>query len=289
MRGRYNRRGGYGGYPPYVPVAVRREKALKEAKKLEKSGCKLSPVEISGRAIAKTFWGKSWCEHLESFSDFSNRLPRGQRYARNGSVIDLQIATGTITALVSGSEIYKQTIIVKTLPRAKWSKIKKTCSGQIGSLLNLLQGQFSDEVMAVIAEPQAGLFPKPTEIKMNCSCPDFADLCKHLAAILYGVGNRLDHEPELLFKLRGVNPNELIDEALTDADFSGGSESELADSDLSSLFGIELEAEDLQQTPQPATQEKKVSKKKTRPAKKSAVKKAQPVKKSGVKKARKKK
>lgn len=273
MRGRYNRGGGYGGFAPYVPVAVRREKALKEAKKLEKNGRKLSPVEISGRVIAKTFWGKAWCEHLESFSDFSNRLPRGQRYARNGSVFDLQIATGTITALVSGSEIYKQTITVKTLSRTKWSKIKKTCSGQIGSLLNLLQGQFSDEVMAVIAEPQAGLFPKPSEIKMTCSCPDFAGLCKHLAAILYGVGNRLDHQPELLFRLRDVDPNELIDEALTDADFSGGSESELADSDLSSLFGIELETEDLKQTPKPKAQEKKVSKKKARSAKKRIVKK----------------
>ena len=273
MSRRYNQRGSYGGYPPYVPVAVRREKALREIKKIEQSGRKLSPVEISGRVIAKTFWGKAWCEHLESFSDFSNRLPRGKTYARNGSVIDLQIATGTITALVSGSEIYEQTITIKTLPKAKWSKIKKTCSGQIGSLLNLLQGQFSDEVMTVIAEPRAGLFPKPSEIEMNCSCPDFADLCKHLAAILYGVGNRLDHEPELLFKLRGVNPNELIDEALTDANFSSGSESELADSDLSSLFGIELETEDIQQTPQPGAQ-KKASKKKVGPAKKSAVKKA---------------
>src|SRR6516165_2714205 len=95
------------GFRPYVPVAQRRAQAAREVAKRQKKGQTVSPVVIEGRAIATTFWGKAWCDNLESYSDFANRLPRGRTYVRNGSVIDLQITPGQIKALVSGSEIYK--------------------------------------------------------------------------------------------------------------------------------------------------------------------------------------
>src|SRR6202048_743999 len=94
------------GWRPYVSVAERRRQAQREMAKLTKKGQTVSPVVIEGRTIVKTFWGKAWCENLERYSDFANRLPRGRTYVRNGSVIDLQITPGEIKAMVSGSEIY---------------------------------------------------------------------------------------------------------------------------------------------------------------------------------------
>src|SRR5438046_5035061 len=116
-------------FRPYVSVAKRRANALREVKKLAKKGHKTSPVEIAGRAIAKSFWGKAWCDNLESYSDFSNRLPRGRTYARNGSVIDLRIETGMVKALVSGSDIYSVEIGVQPLAATTWGAIVKECSG----------------------------------------------------------------------------------------------------------------------------------------------------------------
>ena len=178
---------------------------------LRKRGVDIQPVEIEGRKIAKTFWGEAWCDHLESFSDFENRLPRGRTYVRNGSVCHLAIAKGKIEAKVSGSEIYNLRIQIKTLPAKKWKAVKRRCAGQIGSLLELLQGNLSDHVMEVVTDRKEGLFPLPGEISFDCDCPDWAVMCKHVAAVLYGVGARLDEKPELLFTLRGVNHEELID------------------------------------------------------------------------------
>ena len=166
---------------------------------LRKKGVNVQPVVIEGRKIAKSFWGEAWCGHLESFSDFENRLPRGRSYVRNGSVCHLAVAKGRIEAKVSGSELYNVKVAVKTLPGKRWNAVKGRCSGQIGSLLELLQGRLSDHVMAVVTDRQDGLFPSPKEISFECSCPDWAVMCKHVAAVLYGVGARLDAKPELLF------------------------------------------------------------------------------------------
>ena len=185
----------YGQYPPYVPVAQRRAQAAREVQKRIKKGETVSPVVIEGRAIATTFWGKAWCENLESYSDYENRLPRGRTYVRNGSVVDLQIKPGQITALVSGSELYKISITIAPLPALEWASIKTRCAGQVGSLVELLQGKLSKSVIEIVTAREGGLFPKPREIKKSCSCPDSAGLCKHLAAVLYGVGARLDHTP----------------------------------------------------------------------------------------------
>jgi uncharacterized Zn finger protein len=229
------------GFKPYVPVAKRRANALREVKKLAGKGKTISPVQISGRAIATTFWGKSWCDHLESYSDFSNRLPRGRTYARNGSVVDLQIEPGKVTSLVSGSRLYRITIQIKPLVNTCWGQIRSECGGQIGSLVELLQGKLSKGVMEIVTRRPGGMFPTPAEIEMSCSCPDYAGMCKHIAATLYGVGNRLDLQPELLFKLRKVDHLDLIAGAgapLAEPNLAAGAT--LADDLLSQVFGIDL-------------------------------------------------
>ncbi|RRJ98824.1 hypothetical protein Ga0100230_010880 [Opitutaceae bacterium TAV3] len=240
-RGVYVSDYGYGGFAPYVPVAERRAKAAKEARKAAKNGKPLSPVNITGKKISTTFWGNAWCQHLESFSDYANRLPRGRTYVRNGSVIDLQIVPGRITAQVMGSQLYRQTITIAPLAPARWDAIKQRCAGNINSLVDLLKGRLSDGVMQVITDRKDGLFPAPSEIKMECTCPDMASLCKHLAAVLYGVGARLDTQPELLFTLRGVDHMELLAAATTGAVQIGADTSALAADQLGDVFGIEID------------------------------------------------
>jgi uncharacterized Zn finger protein len=228
---------------PYVSVAERRRKAEREMARLQKKGHKASPVVIHGRAIAATFWGKAWCDNLERYSDFANRLPRGRTYVRNGSVCDLQVAPGEVKALVSGSELYKVAVRVKPVPKPRWTAICKDCAGAIDSLVELLQGRFSKGVMERICQQRTGLFPAPAEIEMTCSCPDWATMCKHVAAVLYGVGARLDVAPELLFKLRQVDESQLIARAGKVLPLSAKAPSAgrvLGEKGLSELFGIEM-------------------------------------------------
>ena len=204
-------------FRPYVSAAERRRRAAKAAQKMSKGGRKLAPVEISGRAIATTFWGMAWCDNLESYSDFANRLPRGRTYARNGSVIDLQIESGKVTALVQGSDLYKISITLHALASARWRQFKSAAAGKVTNLLDLLQGRLGKELLADITARDRGLFPAPKEIKLECSCPDWAGMCKHVAAVLYGVGARLDMKPELFFTLRGVDMQELLTAASANA------------------------------------------------------------------------
>ncbi len=233
-------------FKPYVSVAQRRAQAMREVAKRTKKGATLSPVKIEGRKISTTFWGKAWCANLEAYHDYANRLPRGASYVRNGSVIDLQISPSTITALVSGSEVYEIKITIKQLSKDQWSSIKTRCAGQIGSLIELLQGKLSKHVLDIVTQAKDGLFPKPAEIKMECNCPDYAGMCKHLAAVMYGVGARLDSQPELLFKLRQVDHLELIQGANSPSLTASKSQAPkiLAnDSALGDIFGIEMSPE----------------------------------------------
>jgi uncharacterized Zn finger protein len=239
--------GYYGDWKPYVSVAQRRAKAARHAAQVaNKEKRALAPVKIEGRQIARSFWGLAWCDNLERYSDYSNRLPRGRTYVRNGSVVDLQILSGKIKALVAGSEVYTVTVSISTLNKAVWKRIKHDCSRSIDSLIDLLQGRFDKGIMQRLTERDSGLFPKPAEIKMSCSCPDSAWLCKHIAAVLYGVGAQLDNAPELLFKLRAVDHLELISQAVAADNLdrtlgSSGPEGALAGSDLEELFGIEID------------------------------------------------
>src|SRR5580704_6054625 len=230
-------------YRPYVSAAERRSQAQQEMANLSKKGYPFSPVVIEGRTIVKTFWGKAWCENLERYSDYANRLPRGRTYVRNGSVIDLQIGHGEINALVSGSSIYKVAVKIAPVSKARWKAICEDCSGGIESLVELLQGQFSNGVMERICQQKTGLFPTPAEIKLSCSCPDWAGMCKHVAAVLYGIGARLDQQPELLFRLHELNEKDLIASAgksLKLTKKAPPSKKILESDDLSALFGLEI-------------------------------------------------
>jgi uncharacterized Zn finger protein len=228
---------------PYVPVHVRRQRAEREMARLRKKGQPVSPVVVLGRAIANTFWGQSWCRNLEGYSDYSNRLPRGRTYVRNGSVVDLQIAPGGVSAWVSGSSLYEVRVEVAAVPKARWSALCKDCAGGIDSLVELLQGRLSKGVMERICRQKTGLFPSPREIEFECSCPDWASMCKHVAAVLYAVGARLDEQPELVFALRKVDEKDLIAKAGQDLPLArkGRLAGKLLDEKgLSEIFGIEI-------------------------------------------------
>ncbi|MEB0139420.1 MULTISPECIES: SWIM zinc finger family protein [unclassified Undibacterium] len=234
----------YGAWGPYISVAERRRQAERVLASLRKKGRNCQPVVVEGRAIARSFWGKKWCENLEAYSDYANRLPRGRSYVRNGSVLDLQIVEGKISALVSGAHVYEVSISVQPLEKTRWKAVLEQCAGKLASLLELLQGRISEEVMELVSRPQSGLFPAPKQISLRCSCPDSASMCKHIAAVLYGVGTRFDSQPELLFRLRHVDPSELIQQAgslsALSTSMPGGKQS-LDSADLSALFGIDLE------------------------------------------------
>ncbi|MGI9334482.1 MAG: hypothetical protein ACR2RL_15140 [Gammaproteobacteria bacterium] len=235
-------------WKPYVPAAARRANAKRIMASRRKRGLPVEPVEVKGRIIARSFWGGAWCDHLHKFSDYANRMPRGATYVRNGSVCHLAIESGEVNALVMGSELYEVRIRVKPLAAKRWRDVKQRCAGSIGSLLELLEGRLSDHVMACVTDPRDGLFPLPEEIRLECSCPDWATMCKHLAAALYGVGARLDHQPELLFTLRGVDQRELVaDEsnaidAVTAAVGRAAAHHQRLDANvLGDVFGIEIE------------------------------------------------
>lgn len=233
----------YFSWKPYVPVAERRRKAQKQMEKARKKGEVFSPVTLAGHAIARTFWGKAWCQNLERYSDYSNRLPRGRSYVRSGAVIDLKIGAGVVTARVSGSSIYQTTVTVSALPKARWQAIAADCAGSIDSLIELMQGRLSKGVMERICREGAGLFPGPKEITFDCSCPDWAAMCKHVAAVLYGVGARLDEGPDLLFTLRKVDAAALVagaGENLALANKAPAAGRLLDQAKIGEVFGIEM-------------------------------------------------
>jgi uncharacterized Zn finger protein len=249
----------YFGRKPYVAVAARRQKAERTAGKLQKKGQTLSPVIASRGAIAKSFWGNAWCQNLERYSDYSNRLPRGRTYLRNGSVIDLKVEAGEVTAQVMGSSLYRISVKISEVAGAHWQGIANDCAQSIDSLVELLQGRLSNSVMERITRPETGLFPSPKEISFSCSCPDSAAMCKHIAATLYGIAVRLDAEPELLFGLRKVDAKELIarvgDQAVH-AQRKPSAGRILDSAKLADVFGIDFGSADTEPPHRPAAKKR---------------------------------
>lgn len=233
----------FSSWKPYVPVAKRRASATRFAATLKKKGVAVSPVVVQGRAIARSFWGKAWCENLEAYSDFSNRLPRGRTYVRNGSVVHLGLERGAVHAHVAGSRMYETRVEVTPLVRTRWKELVQRHSSQVSSLVDLLQGRLPTSLLEALADRSSGLFPAPKELKFECSCPDWATMCKHVAAVLYGVGARLDAQPELFFLLRGVEVSDLATSGATPDFGAGGGSGDLGAEDLGALFGIELAGE----------------------------------------------
>ena len=232
-------------FPPYVPVAERRAQAAAAlAKLLKKRGRAPTPIAaIRSRTLTTTFWGKAWCDNLARYADFATRLPRGRTYARNGSVVDLAIERGIVRAYVAGSELYETSVRVAAMPAPRWKEVVGRCTGKIGSLVALLKGELSADVLAVLADARKGLFPEPREIEFACSCPDEAEMCKHVAAVLYGVGIRLDAEPALFFTLRDVDQSALLSSAATGAvsRTKGSGGKRIAADKLADVFGIDLD------------------------------------------------
>lgn len=239
----------YRGYPKYVSVAEKKAKAAKKLKQLKKKQPGIKPVVIEGNALARTWWGKSWNKNLERYADYTNRIGRGRSYVRHGAVLDLKIKSGQVTALVQGStsKPYEVVINIKGITQANLREIKKQCEGQLESLQDLLSGKFPKKLEEIFFNKEKGLFPRPQTISFNCSCPDWASMCKHVAAALYGIGTRFDEDPSLFFTLRGVDTEDLIARAVkekTDKLLEKTKQKSgrvLDETDLSSVFGIDMD------------------------------------------------
>jgi uncharacterized Zn finger protein len=264
----WGRRGGWGGFAPYVSKAEKMRQAEKAKAGLLKKGVNLQPVVLDGHAIARTWWGKAWNENLERYADYSNRLPRGRTYVRNGSVLDLKIAANTITAIVAGSrpKPYDISIRIKSLDRKVEQALMARSRAAMDSMQSLLSGEFPTELKETFLEEGTGLFPSPREIEFSCSCPDWASMCKHVAAALYGAAARLDEKPELFFILRGIKVDDFVgqmvkresEKMLRKAASKSARVIEAKESDLSKLFGIAMDGEKAPDRHAPAARPKSV-------------------------------
>lgn len=236
-------------YPPYVSVGEKKARAKKKLDQLIKNKSDIKPVIIEGRTLASTWWGKSWNLNLERYADYSNRIGRGRSYVRSGAVLDLKLLPGKVTSLVQGSvsKPYEITIKINSINNKIWNNIKEDCLGKLESLGELLEGKFPKALGEVFLAKGEGLFPSPKEINLSCSCPDSAYMCKHIAASLYGIGARLDENPMLFFKLRNVEVNDLVTQAVQSKTkkmlekANQKSKRAIKDTDISKIFGIELD------------------------------------------------
>ena len=248
----------------YNEARERKDKLQREIAKRQKKGehFEVLAAPAGSKKLSSTFWGQAWCRHLESYQQYESRLPRGRSYLRQGKVYNLEITPGNLSAIVAGSELYRTRIHIQPLPSKQWQAIVKSSAGQVGSMLDLLAGKLGDGLMQVLTDPDHGLFPKPKEIRFDCSCPDYVDMCKHVSAVLYGVGVLLDTKPELLFTLRGVDQAELLSSASSTTMADLGNGSELAGADLSALFGIDIAMEAASTAePEPAAKKRVPNKK----------------------------
>jgi len=284
----------YWGYPRYVSVGKKRAKAAKKLKQLKKKNPAIKPIIIEGRTIARTWWGKSWNHNLERYADYSNRIGRGRSYVRHGAVLDLQISSGQVESLVQGTRSKPYTVIIKIkgINKKIWQNMKAACAGKLDSLPELLAGKFPKTLGEIFTAQGQGLFPSPEDIEFNCSCPDWAYMCKHVAATLYGIGARLDDSPSLFFKLRKVNIDDLIQQTITDQSYKLLKKAEktnarmIAESDLSGMFGIDMEDHidfDLPKSGKKVSSGRKTSRKAAKPAK-TKLAKRKPELKTGAKK-----
>jgi uncharacterized Zn finger protein len=236
----------YYGFPKYESAGEKKAKALKGLEKLKKKNPDIEPVIIEGRSIAKNWWGKAWNVNLESYADYSNRISRGKSYVRSNTVLDLKISKGTVAAKVQGSSSkpYDVKITIEALNSKKWAQVTSLCNHRIDSLEQLIEGKFPKELEVLFTERKYGMFPSPKEIHFDCSCPDWASMCKHVAAVLYGIGARLDKDPMLFFELRNLDGKELIrksmEQRLESMLKNAGKKSkrEIPKEDISDLFGL---------------------------------------------------
>lgn len=209
---------GYGyGFPRQPTVAQLKSKAARAIAGARRRGEEWEPVNVVAKRphLATSWWGRAWGDNLERYADFSNRLERGRRYVRSDAVLDLKISEGQVRAKVmgSGSTPYDVTIGISPLSPERAEALVSGCSSKVKDLDSLVKGEFPEDLKEVFYQ-RGGLFPEPGEISFDCSCPDWASMCKHVTAALYGIGVRFDQDPLLFFKLRGIDPEALIDTAV---------------------------------------------------------------------------
>ncbi len=240
----------YGRFPKYISVAAKKAKAEKKIKQLRKKNPNLKPVIITGKALATTWWGKAWNKNLERYADYANRIGRGRSYVRHMAVLDLQISKGQIKALVQGSTSRPYEVKISILPLKKnaLNAVKKESAKQLSSLPDLLAGKFPKGLQDIFMVENKGLFPNPKEIKLDCDCPDWAVMCKHVAATLYGVGARFDEDPSIFFTLRNIALNDLVAQAVQEKtkriiSSKIQKKNSIADDHLGDLFGIDMDTE----------------------------------------------
>lgn len=223
-----------------------RRKAKASSANAAKKELKYEPIlPFTRRSICTSWWGQAWCENLERYADFESRLGRGKRYVKNGTVLDLKIKKGKVEARVQGTRKtpYKVEIRISPLSEEKCGEIIDKCGRRIENMESLIRGEFPVELKDLFLAKD-GLFPSPREISFNCSCPDWALMCKHVAAVMYGIGVRLDENPFYFFELRGIDADRFINVALESKVESMLSNADkktdrvIDDADLTELFGV---------------------------------------------------
>ena len=194
-----------------------RKKAQASVQAARKKGQKYEPAlpHKGTRKICESWWGQAWCQNLERYADYASRLERGRRYFRSGTVVDLKIRGGRVEARVQGSRKvpYKVDIRISPLSEEKCQAIIERCGRKIRTIDKLINGEFPEELKDLFTG-ENGLFPNPAEISFVCSCPDWAIMCKHVAAVMYGIGVRFDENPFFFFHLRGIDIDRFIDVTL---------------------------------------------------------------------------
>ena len=164
-------------------------------------------------AIGETWWSKRWIDVLESFN-MGARLTRGKSYARKGQVVSIDVGKGAVDAKVqgTGSKPYKVTIGLKPISEGDWEKVLDVMASKAIFAAKLLAGEMPTGIEDAFAEAGVSLFPtKKKDLETDCSCPDYANPCKHIAAVYYLLAERFDDDPFLIFKLRGRTKEEIVD------------------------------------------------------------------------------
>lgn len=187
---------GYGNYEPTKPIEV-------------KGGIKAKSKRGS---FARSWWAKRWIKTLESFN-IGARLSRGKSYARRGQVTSIKIETGLVRAKVQGSDTrpYSVTIKVRTLTGSEWDLLAEKLALKPIFAAKLLAGEMPEDIDSAFEEIGLSLFPETLDdLETDCSCPDWSNPCKHIAAVYYLLGEEFDRDPFLIFKLRGVDMDDFM-------------------------------------------------------------------------------
>ena len=196
-------------------------------------GEELHPVVNKTRKLAKNFWGSAWMKQLALCESGGMCLAPGRTLLRHACVLHVDIQPGSISALVSAEEVFEVELKLESLDEERLERLAATCSGHIDSLLSLMQGKVDEAVLLQLCHPENGLLPTPEDWRMHCTCPDWAEPCPHAAAAIYAAGCLIDEKPELLFTLRGIQPEALL---------SAPAPTNEIDADkLSAMFGIDLD------------------------------------------------